>query len=110
MTDRVDKAFEIIKGYCSKQTGCDTCRFLTGNDGCYLMSRHVPCDWKKPLKTAMPGEGEQHDYEKVVRCKDCKRCRNGCQCDVPLGVSEMEKYILVDEDDFCSYGERKETK
>lgn len=49
------------------------------------------------------------DAVPVVRCKDCKRCRNGCQCDVPLGVSEMEKYILVDEDDFCSYGERKET-
>lgn len=49
------------------------------------------------------------DAVPVVRCKDCKHCRNGCQCDVPLGVSEMEKYILVDEDDFCSYGERKET-
>ena len=48
------------------------------------------------------------DAVPVVRCKDCKHCRNGCQCDVPLGVSEMEEYILVDEDDFCSYGERKD--
>lgn len=44
----------------------------------------------------------EHDVVSVVRCKDCMNCyftRNGDIC----MVSGWE----TEEDDFCSYGERK---
>ena len=51
------------------------------------------------------------DAVEVVRCKDCKHLENHCRCRVPLGAGlcNDQEYILVDgEDDFCSYGERRE--
>ena len=44
----------------------------------------------------------------VTRCKDCKYCDSeSLHCDHPMGTSLL---ISRRPDDFCSYGERKETK
>lgn len=55
---------------------------------------------------SMPKE----DVVEVVRCKDCKyRGRSHC----PLRNKEESTGELIDityDDDFCSYGERKEQK
>jgi hypothetical protein len=52
------------------------------------------------------------DVVEVVRCKDCKYLKYGYQCYCPLGMNltnNEDAYVLVDADnDFCSYGERKE--
>ena len=50
-------------------------------------------------------------YAEVVRCKDCKHLKYGYQCYNPLGISlnnDGDAYVLVDADDFCSCGERKD--
>ena len=52
----------------------------------------------------------------VVRCKDCKYINReihakgyGCLCDAHSCNREgHERYLYVDDDDFCSYGERRE--
>ena len=49
------------------------------------------------------------DAVEVVRCKDCKYRCNGKDCDHPLLLSWSWGAIRnVKDDDFCSYGERKE--
>lgn len=50
------------------------------------------------------------DAVEVVRCLECCHLENGYRCRTPLGAGLYNgEYILVDpEDDFCSYGERKE--
>ena len=52
------------------------------------------------------------DVVEVVRCKDCKYLKYGYQCYCPLGMNltnNEDAYVLVDADnDFCSYGERKD--
>ena len=48
MKDRVDKAFEALKGYCSKRISCDGCRY--DNQGICALNENVPVDWKKPKK------------------------------------------------------------
>ena len=43
------------------------------------------------------------DFVEVVRCKDCKHRKNGIQgyyCDLTD--------FLIKDDDFCSYGERRD--
>lgn len=50
----------------------------------------------------------QLGYEKVVQCKDCKYQKNG-YCHTPLGAHCVPPVsILVDDEDFCSGGKRKE--
>lgn len=44
MKNRVDRAIEIISGYCSKVIKCDECRYGTINGECALM-QCIPCDW-----------------------------------------------------------------
>jgi len=59
---------------------------------------------KKPYKK--PEIIEKADVVPVVRCKDCKHWDNGnlsFECPWDYG-----RHGSSDEDDFCSYGERKE--
>lgn len=60
---------------------------------------------QRAIERAPAGEAVE-----VVRCKDCWHLEKGCMCRVPLGAGPRKgEYILVDpEEDFCSYGERKE--
>lgn len=50
-----------------------------------------------PLKTFL----REHDFEAVVRCKDCFHFWDGV-CKAHIDV------IYVDDNDFCSFGERRE--
>ena len=51
------------------------------------------------------------DAVEVVRCKDCKWRCNGKDCDHPLLLSWSWGAIRnVKDDDFCSYGERKDNE
>lgn len=45
--DRVDKAVEVIKGYCLKHFDCTACRFYNKRtDDCVLTKSNTPpCDW-----------------------------------------------------------------
>ena len=55
------------------------------------------------------------DAVEVVRCKDCKYINRkihakgyGCLCDAHSSNREgHERYLYVDDGDFCSYGERR---
>ena len=51
-------------------------------------------------------DGERDAIGSMIRCKDCKHCSNN----TPDGLhwcDEHERGLLMD-DDFCSYGERRE--
>ena len=45
--------------------------------------------------------------EAVVRCKDCKFYTYYNECTCPHWDIDQNNYPYTDEDDFCSYGERK---
>ena len=56
-------------------------------------------------------DGKADAMAELVRCKDCKHLKYGHQCFNPLGISlnnDGDAYVLVDADDFCSCGERKD--
>ncbi len=48
------------------------------------------------------------DAVKVVRCKDCARA--DLYSNRPCYLFCMEHHRLVEKDDFCSYGERKDNE
>ena len=53
-------------------------------------------------------DGEETKAEvigEVVRCKDCKHYRDS----FPYDICDVFDEMATDEDDFCSYGVRKET-
>ena len=52
---------------------------------------------------SVPNVATAVDFVEAVRCKDCKH-KN------PLGSKCLRDNLWHDEDDFCSYGERKEQK
>lgn len=59
-------------------------------------------------RTAEELANDERDLVVVVRCKDCRHCKYldityDCCCCLRTG-------ILVEEEDFCSYGEECETK
>ena len=53
----------------------------------------------------------EEELAPVVRCKDCKHFFGGCICEMhsdktlPFGFD-----VVMNGDDFCSYGERKDGK
>lgn len=48
---------------------------------------------------------EEHDFVKVTRCKDCRFWRD----DFPWSYCDRNEYRMMrGENDFCSYGERRE--
>jgi len=62
---------------------------------------------------------ENKDIVEVVRCRDCKHYNsNGLWCNIlstfidddgnPCDSDESLNWRMFDDDDFCSYGERKE--
>ena len=70
---------------------------------------------KEELIRALQYDREQYNKgyadakAELVRCKDCKHLECGYKCYRVLGAILSDKsYLLVDEDDFCSYGERRE--
>ena len=47
INDRVDKALETLKGYCSKHSDCyHSCRFYDKEESeCVFEKGKLPCDW-----------------------------------------------------------------
>lgn len=70
----------------------------------YVINRAPTID--RPTRSQFKRMAVQLGYEAVVHCKDCKHWRNNLEnatyCHLVSGLTEPE------EDDFCSYGERKE--
>ena len=62
----------------------------------YIFYTWLPC---VPVNTV--------DVVEVVRCKDCKHRRDYGMCDHPQAVGWDA--IAPEDDDFCSYGERRQT-
>lgn len=52
------------------------------------------------------------DYVEVVRCKECENCRVGKNSRYCTEHSDGfgNHIVYVDEDDYCSYGIRKESE
>ena len=56
-------------------------------------------------------DGKRDAEAALVRCNDCKHLKYGYQCYNPLGMTlnnNGDAYVLVDGDDFCSCGERRD--
>lgn len=46
--DRIDKAVETIKGYCTKHSTCTNCRFrIKGSGVCVFEKGEIPCEWSE---------------------------------------------------------------
>lgn len=43
--DKIDKAVDIIRGYCAKVPHCENCRYIIGDGSCPFMQETPPCDW-----------------------------------------------------------------
>lgn len=56
MKDRIDRAADILRGYCAK-TDCGKCRFGTPEGNCDLQD-FPPCDWGQREKLE---QGDQSD-------------------------------------------------
>ena len=73
---------------------CETCRSFREGVGCSTYCDHGEC--YSPSLRRFPTA----DVVEVVRCKDCTEWDNDeCECSHWYGFKE---------NDFCSYGERKE--
>ena len=52
-----------------------------------------------------------YEVQKIVRCKDCKWHTSDDECIAPKwDFEERVVYPTTYSDDFCSYGERKESE
>lgn len=92
----------MIKPYIKNETAveiiCSICdRMYPGMDCEPADCEFSDCEWMKML------EEEAVDAVPVVRCKDCKYNRGSKKCLNPDSFFAVPK-----DDDFCSYGERKE--
>jgi len=84
----VDKVCEGIS--------CNECSFGTNEDG---MSECVLQKRIDELPTA--------DVVEVVRCKDCRYWQDNQEGHYPNELCPWDKNETPDEDDYCSFGERK---
>lgn len=69
------------------------------------MDKDVLLNHSRPLALAYLALTEEADSVPVVRCKDCKYNRGSKKCLNPDSFFAVPK-----DDDFCSYGERKEKR
>ncbi len=76
---------------------CPKCRMEVNNPAMFNMNRCPRCGWS-------PLDLQNVEYAPVVRCKDCDHYNERlCDChnvNGPFGA-------IMEPDDFCSYGERK---
>lgn len=46
--NRVEKAVDILTGYCDKHSDCSYCRFHNKQDlECLFLKGFAPCDWQR---------------------------------------------------------------
>lgn len=90
----------MSKEYIEREATCKDClHYEVCADPCTKYRYRVPC--RKFVNAA--------DVVEVVRCKDCK-WRNTPDCDMTCYDDTGEIVDLTEDNDFCSYGERKEQK
>ena len=84
---------------------CRNCVLLNKEQVNELIDAAPTIDIDRPTRSQFKRMAVQLGYEKVVHCKDCKhrdpedeRCDCGC----------WHTPFTTDDNDFCSYGERKE--
>lgn len=89
-----NKELKKLLDYCLNVKECSKCDYAKEED-CMLTC------------TALIKECLNENYAEVVRCKDCRywQDNNG---GYPQEECRWCKEETPDEDDFCSYGERKE--
>lgn len=76
---------------------CETCRHhRSGSCDTWCENGEVYSPNMSKIPTA--------DVVEVVRCKDC---RHGSKCTDGYYTCRVDHRLAHDEDDFCSYGERK---
>lgn len=46
----VDRAIDILRGYCSKVAYCEKCRFVTPDGDCPFKQETPPCDWSMDVR------------------------------------------------------------
>lgn len=87
-----------------KDVVCDYGIYEDGELILILDSKHNAHLVKRILEidVSVPNAATPADFVEVCRCKDCKFNIKGC-CH-----HEGQKYLFVDSNHFCSYGERKE--
>lgn len=71
------------------------------------MEKDVLLHHSRPLALAYLALTEDVDAVTVVRCKDCKYYNRG-ECYHPRHERHLQS-ICQEDDDFCSYGERRES-
>ena len=90
--------------YCHDCLHYEVCRLLIGEREVHIID--IACHFAEQCG----GHKNKADYAEVVRCKDCK---NYCKVDTLKGkildFHWCNKFRnITKEDDFCSYGERRE--
>ena len=96
----IDADILMEKIRCNRNGNCKECDFFTYGD--------TWCDGKIFGTTIM--QATTVDAVPVIRCKDCKYWNNEHDIHWCNNHSHFrgEEWTMFDEDDYCSYGERKE--
>ena len=64
--------------------------------------------WNDAIDAIVKNSGDFTDVVKVVRCKDCKWWENAKDYTPYCNNLDSGLFFTARENDFCSYGERKE--
>ena len=81
---------------------------IDGADTCVICGRDIP---EGSQVCVICGKTEPRDLVEVIRCKDCKYYKqNPYSPDEDMMCMCWCDWLPTDTDDFCSYGERKETE
>lgn len=99
---------EWAKGLCY----CDIDGFCISEDGTLvLMDDCGRCAYPPDGRFKVVTDVKVASTEEIVRCKDCRYyMAEGLRCDHPnleFDVECYDQWLVMDKDDFCSYGERK---
>ena len=73
---------------------------------------HITEETDMTVNECSHGFKNRADYVEVVRCKECENCRVGKNSRYCTEHSDGfgSHIVYVDEDDYCSYGIRKESE
>lgn len=71
----------------------------------------MPDDGNYPINAKAVMMAITDATDAVIRCKDCKYCNPFGECSHPMLCSDdSQAYVQVSENDFCSFGDRKEIR
>jgi hypothetical protein len=93
---------------------CKMCPLHSWNDDFGILDCHFCGEWEEegekiicPIKKYLAEKNPMETAE-IVRCKNCEYCNPFGECSHPMMCSDdRDAFVMVNEDDFCSYGKRK---